>query len=110
VVYSPTTLPSGAVCLFAKRVTQRQAANFDLEAGALLPFMTGAMEMREVQGALERGERLVDLHGDEIAPHDEAAFLAVHALQRLEQGAPQHRPHAHRINPPRAPQTYRVRR
>jgi hypothetical protein len=113
VFYAPTTLPSGAVCLFATKVNQRQAAAFGMEAGATMPFITGAMEMREAEAAQERGERLVDLKGNEITPYDMEALLAEHAehvRQRDEQGAPQHKPRVHRMNPPQPPQTFRVRR
>jgi hypothetical protein len=81
-----------------------------MDAGATMPLITGAMEMREAEAAQERGERLVDVKGDEITPYDMEALLAEHVRQRVKRGAPQHRPRVHRMNPPQPPQTFRVRR
>jgi len=101
VVYHPTTLPSGAVSLFATRAPQHMAAQ-GFSAGTLVPFVSNAMEEREVQAARERGEELLDPDGQPLVLITDDFARTEHLRAELERGAPQHRPHRHHVRVPTA--------
>ena len=101
VVYHPTPLPSGAVSLFAARAPSHMAAHGF--AGTLVPFVSNAMEEREVQAACERGEELLDMDGEPLLLITDDDAGAAHLQADLERGPPQLRPHRHRVRVPTAP-------
>jgi len=101
VVYHPTTLPSGAVSLFATRAPQHMAAQ-GYRAGTLVPFVSNAMEEREAQAAHQRGEELLDLDGQPLVHITDDYALAEHWRLELERGTPQHRPRQHPVRIPTA--------
>ena len=101
VVYHPTTLPSGAVSLFATRAPPHMAAHGF--AGTLVPFVSNAMEEREALAACERDEELLDMDGEplELITDDDAK--AAHLQAELERGPPQHSHRRHLVRVPTAP-------
>jgi len=100
VVYHPTTLPSGAVSLFAA-----QAPPYMVAQGytGLVPFLTNAMEEREARAAWDRDEELLDLEGNPLVLLTDDYAMANHMLAVLDRGAPQHRPRRRRVLVPTAP-------
>jgi hypothetical protein len=103
VIYSPTTLPSGATSMFATKVAQHVAVETGLEVGSLAPYLTRSMEVREKEAVEARGDMLVDMEGAPIVHVNEEIALAMHVQRELERAPPQHRPRRHHVRVPTAP-------